>query len=188
MLISASRSRTYPRPHGLIFQTQVNRVVTPGITPHRIDERSQASAHAFMVHSAAPSSGWLRRTAAQCARLAARAQFADFVQVARSRFCRAALRACGNRVVEVVSALDASRLLGRLLAVDPLLQRELNMRLLIRFTAPRLPRSTAIRSRCRRRRFSCEPHQTRSSTTAGAGVARILRSAKYPEITPRSSS
>ena len=91
---------------------------------------------AFMVHSAAPSPGWLARAIELGSRLIRENRFVDFVKFIRSRLWRAMLRLSQDRLVSVLRSTRQSGWLQHVLAIDPLFEHELSMRLLIQSAAP----------------------------------------------------
>jgi thioesterase domain-containing protein len=90
---------------------------------------------AFMVHSAAPSPGWLMRALELGSRLIRENRPTDFAKFVRSRLWRAILRLSQDRLVRALRA-EQSGWVQRILAIDPLFERETSMRLLIRSIAP----------------------------------------------------
>jgi thioesterase domain-containing protein len=92
---------------------------------------------AFMLHSAAPSPGWLARAFALGSSLICEKRIVDFVKFVRSRFWRAMLRLSQDRlVVAILRKAKQSSRLQKIIAIDPLFEHELSMRLLLRSVAP----------------------------------------------------
>lgn len=91
---------------------------------------------AFMVHSAAPSPGWLARAIELGSRLIRENRFVDFAKLIRSRLWRAMFRLLQHRLVSIIRRAAQSGWLQHVLAVDPLFEHELSMRLLIQSVAP----------------------------------------------------
>jgi thioesterase domain-containing protein len=91
---------------------------------------------AFMVHSAAPSSGWLIRALELCSRLIREKRLVDLAKFVRSRLWRTLLRLSQERLVSILRKAKRSDWPPHILAIDPLFEHELNMRLLIRSIAP----------------------------------------------------
>ncbi len=91
---------------------------------------------AFMVHSAAPSPGWLARAFELGSRLIRERRVVDFVKFVRSRLWRAMLRLSQDRLVHLLRSAAPSAWLQHILAIDPLFEHELSLRLLLRSVAP----------------------------------------------------
>jgi thioesterase domain-containing protein len=90
---------------------------------------------AFMIASSAPSAGWKGRAFAQGIEMLRRQRFADFIGFLRSKFWRALVRFSGKRL-SCLLRITPSSLLSAIFALDPMLEDEVSMRLLIRKAAP----------------------------------------------------
>jgi thioesterase domain-containing protein len=90
----------------------------------------------FMPVSTAPSAGWTGRAAAEGLGLLFRRRFGEFVPFLRSKFWRALIRLGGGRLPRLLQQSSAAKWLPSFLAVDPMLEQELSMRLLIREVTP----------------------------------------------------
>ena len=90
----------------------------------------------FMVSSAAASPGWKGRALKRSLILLRERRLGPFVSYFRSLFWRLLMRAAGHRLPALVRLFAPSGRLPRICRVDPLLEKELSMRLLIRKTAP----------------------------------------------------
>jgi thioesterase domain-containing protein len=90
----------------------------------------------FMISSAEPSAGWQTRAVAQVFDLIRKRRVLELMQFARSRFWRALFRLAGNRMPGLLRAATHNGRLPAFSTIDPLFEPELNMRLLIRATAP----------------------------------------------------
>lgn len=123
---------------GLSLGGHLGYVIAAKLQEYGRDISSFCAVDAFTVHSTAPSAGWFKRTMVLCAGLLAKRNFAELALVIRTRFWRAVLRLCQARLINVIRMLEAYGLADSLLKADPLLEGELNMRLLIQLTAPSL--------------------------------------------------
>jgi thioesterase domain-containing protein len=92
----------------------------------------------FMVVSAAPSSGWPRRAIQLAWRLLGEVRLMDFGRFIRSRLWRAMLRFSQDSLIGLLRRTDRYGRFCNISAVDPILEHELNIRLLIRTAAPGL--------------------------------------------------
>jgi thioesterase domain-containing protein len=90
----------------------------------------------FMIVSAAPSAGWQRRALDQALELWGRRSFGDLARFLRSLFWRALLRLAHGRLPSLLLRLTSGDRLPSVSALDPIFEKELSMRLLIRATAP----------------------------------------------------
>ena len=90
----------------------------------------------FMMSSSAASAGWINRALVLAVRLVRDQRFDEFGQFLRSRFWRALLRLWQSRITGLFRSYAASGKRFRLFALDPLLEKELSMRLLIQHAAP----------------------------------------------------
>ncbi len=87
----------------------------------------------FMVVSSEPSSGWKSRALDEGLGLLRERRLGDFVEFLKSKFWRTLLRIAGSRLLNLLRRFSFDRVP---LISDPILERELNMRLLVRETAP----------------------------------------------------
>jgi thioesterase domain-containing protein len=90
----------------------------------------------FMIVSAEPSAGWKGRALAEGLELLRGRRFGEFIRFVRSKFWRAMLRLAGNRLPGLLQRFSPSGKLPSVSAFDPIFERELTMRLLVRETAP----------------------------------------------------
>ena len=90
----------------------------------------------FMVSSAAPSTGWKGRALSRGWELLRRRRTAEFTRFLRSRFWRALLRLPRGFLPGLFRRFSVSGRLPAILALDPIFESELSMRLLIRLAAP----------------------------------------------------
>ncbi len=91
---------------------------------------------AFIVRSAAPTTGWLGRALKLGSRLVRERRMADFAKFVRSRLWRAMLRLSQEHLVGILRRAKPSGRLHQSFAADPVLEHELSMRFLIRLAAP----------------------------------------------------
>jgi thioesterase domain-containing protein len=91
---------------------------------------------AFMITSAEPSAGWWGRALMEALELVRNRRFIELIRFSRSKFWRAFLRACGGFVPRLFRTFAVSNRPATVPALDPILESELNIRLLIRLTAP----------------------------------------------------
>jgi thioesterase domain-containing protein len=90
----------------------------------------------FMVSSAAPNKGWVRRALADATDLLRKRRFREFVQQIFSKFWRALLRLAGGRLAGLIRRVGSSKPPTAEAKSRSLFEVELSMRLLIRATAP----------------------------------------------------
>jgi thioesterase domain-containing protein len=90
----------------------------------------------FMIASSGPSAGWKRRALAEGVELIAKGRFGEFAHFLRSKFWRALIRLAGGRLPWLLQRLRSTGWSGSLASVDPILEKEISMRLLIREAAP----------------------------------------------------
>ncbi len=90
----------------------------------------------FMIRSSGPSSGWKQRAMGLGLELLSEGRFGEFAAFLRSRLWRGLIRASGRQLPSLLRS-PAGKLIS-LLALDPIFEQELRMRLLIRATAPLL--------------------------------------------------
>jgi len=89
----------------------------------------------FVTTSASPMAGWKGRALQAGAALLRNRRFDEFGRFLRSRFWRGSLRLAGRRLTNVFRRVAPSGRLPWILAIDPIFERELSMRLLIREVA-----------------------------------------------------
>ena len=89
----------------------------------------------FMIVSAEPSAGWKGRALAEALELLRGRRFGEFMRFVRSKFWRALLRLAGSRLPGLLQRFSSGRS-PSVSAFDPIFERELSMRLLVRETAP----------------------------------------------------
>jgi thioesterase domain-containing protein len=90
----------------------------------------------FMFASSNPSVGWKGRALAEVVEIVRRGRPLEFVRFLRSRFWRALVRLAGSRLEGLLRKMSSANGMNILSAVDPILEEELSMRLLIKLTAP----------------------------------------------------
>jgi thioesterase domain-containing protein len=90
----------------------------------------------FMIVSAEPSAGWQGRALAEGLELLRGRRFSEFIRFVRSKFWRALLRLAGSRLPRLLQAFSSSGQHPSVSGLDPIFERELTMRLLVRETAP----------------------------------------------------
>jgi thioesterase domain-containing protein len=90
----------------------------------------------FMIASAKPSAGWKGRALAQGWELMRKRRIGELMLFMRSKFWRALLRFSGNRLPSLVQRFALFHRLPSVSILDPMLEEELSMRLLIREVAP----------------------------------------------------
>jgi thioesterase domain-containing protein len=88
----------------------------------------------MMIESSGPSAGWRRRALEQALEHLRERHLSDLVRFIRSRFWRSLVRALGDRLPWMAQRCSAR--LPLVSALDPLFERELSMRLLLRTVAP----------------------------------------------------
>jgi thioesterase domain-containing protein len=90
----------------------------------------------FMITSSAPSAGWKARALEQGFALLRKRRFSELRQFFRSKFWRLLIRLAGGRLTLFLQSAFSARWFPSVLALDPLAEEELSMRLLVRTTAP----------------------------------------------------
>ena len=90
----------------------------------------------FMMSTAAVSDGWSRRALMLASRLILGLRFAEFREFIRTRFWRAWLRMLGGTLPGLLRNYAASGRQPWFFKLDPSLEQELSMRLLIEHAAP----------------------------------------------------
>jgi thioesterase domain-containing protein len=90
----------------------------------------------FMIASSEPSAGWQGRNLAQGLELLRKRRIGEFIRFVRSLFWRALLRLARGRLPNLLRRFSSSGRLPSVSTFDPLFERELSMRLLIREAAP----------------------------------------------------
>jgi thioesterase domain-containing protein len=83
----------------------------------------------FMFTCAGPSEGWQRRALAEAMELLRARRMGEFIRFVQSRFWRALLRLASGRLPKLFSSSSEA-------PMDPVLEGELSMRLLVREAAP----------------------------------------------------
>jgi thioesterase domain-containing protein len=92
----------------------------------------------FMIASSQPSAGWRGRALSQGLELLRRRRYGEFVRFLRSKLWRALARLAGSRLPWLMRRTPTS-LWSAVLALDPIFEEEMSMRLLIREAAPWIP-------------------------------------------------
>jgi thioesterase domain-containing protein len=90
----------------------------------------------FMITSAGPSSGWQGRALKEVLELIRKRRFGELLEFVRSRFWRALLRLSGAKAAGLMRRFAPAGRHSEVSQLDPVLENELSMRLLIRGTAP----------------------------------------------------
>jgi thioesterase domain-containing protein len=90
----------------------------------------------FGITSAAPMAGWKGRALKAGASLLRDRRMGEFGRFLRSKFWRALFRLSGDQLKAAIRTLAPSGRLPKIFEVDPILEAELNMRLLLKETAP----------------------------------------------------
>lgn len=90
----------------------------------------------FMIESEAPSEGWKGRALAEGMELLRKRRMGEFVAFVRSKFWRAVIRLTHGRLAPLMRRFSSSGSGSAVSAIDPVLEQELSMRLLLRETAP----------------------------------------------------
>lgn len=90
----------------------------------------------FMFASSAPSAEWKRRALEQGFELLRKHRFNELAEFMRSKFWRTWIRLAGDRLPLFLRGVASVKWLPSALAVDPLVEGELSMRMLVRTTAP----------------------------------------------------
>jgi thioesterase domain-containing protein len=93
----------------------------------------------FMIDSSGPSEGWQSRALAQALDLLGKGRLGKIMRFVRSRFWRALFRLSGSRLTGMIRVSAASGRLPWILALDPIAEEELSMRLLLSKVAPWVP-------------------------------------------------
>ncbi len=90
----------------------------------------------FMVSSAAPNKGWVRRALRDALELVKKRQFEEFIRTLLSKFWRALLRLAGGRLSGLIRRFACAGAGANDAKPESVLEFELSMRLLIRALAP----------------------------------------------------
>jgi thioesterase domain-containing protein len=90
----------------------------------------------FMIDSSGPSDGWQSRAMAMGLDLLRKGDLGKISRFVRSKFWRAIFRLAGGRLIAMLRRAAASGRLPWFLAIDPIAEEELSMRLLLRAVAP----------------------------------------------------
>ncbi|MGC2774793.1 MAG: thioesterase domain-containing protein [Bradyrhizobium sp.] len=88
----------------------------------------------MMIESSGPSAGWTQRALELALDQLRQRRLGDLGRFMRSRVWRGLARACGDRLPRIAQRCSAS--VSVAVALDPIFEQELNMRLLIRTVAP----------------------------------------------------
>lgn len=87
----------------------------------------------FMIDSSEPSAGWKGRAFSQALELLQKGRFGEFIEFTRSRFWRFLIRLASGRLPKLLGRFSSA---SQTSVLDPILQQELSMRLLLREVAP----------------------------------------------------
>jgi thioesterase domain-containing protein len=90
----------------------------------------------FMITSSEPRPGWKKRHLEEGLRLLRERRFHDVATFLRSRFWRAQLRLLGDRAPGLLRRLARSERRPAFAGLDPILEKEMDMRFLMREVAP----------------------------------------------------
>jgi thioesterase domain-containing protein len=90
----------------------------------------------FMIFSSKPTAAWKGRALAQGFELLRGRRFGEFTSFVRSKFWRGLIRLAGRRLPSLLRGYSSSSWLPSVSAFDPIFEKELSMRLLIRAVAP----------------------------------------------------
>jgi thioesterase domain-containing protein len=90
----------------------------------------------FMFASSEPSSGWKGRALEEGFELLRKRRIGELTNFLRSKFWRAMVRLAGSRLPGLVRKFSSSSRLPTVFAFDPIVEKELSMRLLVRELAP----------------------------------------------------
>jgi thioesterase domain-containing protein len=90
----------------------------------------------FMFASSGPLPGWKGRALEQGFELLRQRRILEFASFLRFKFWRALVRLAGSRLPGLLKAFPFSSRSSSVLAIDPVFDKELSMRLLIRTVAP----------------------------------------------------
>lgn len=93
-----------------------------------------------MITTAAPTPGWKGRAIAEALEILRRGRFGEMLRFARSKFWRTLLRAVGGALPKLLGKAAAIGWLSHALEIDPILKRELDIRMMARELAPWLAR------------------------------------------------
>lgn len=105
----------------------------------RLQERGREVAglcaiDSFMYQSDAPNPDWKKRAVAEALMLLRERRFAELSEFVRSRFWRALMRLSEGRLENIMRKLPRRKSTAQ--TMDPLLEKEMNLRLLLRVTTP----------------------------------------------------
>ncbi|WP_426424867.1 thioesterase domain-containing protein [Bradyrhizobium genosp. A] len=90
----------------------------------------------FMVATAAPTPGWRNRALTEFVETIGRRRFGDLHILCRSKLWRAVLRATGNMLPALLRRASGLGWAVRVLEIDPILKRELDIRMMARECIP----------------------------------------------------
>jgi thioesterase domain-containing protein len=94
----------------------------------------------FMVTTAEPTPGWKDRALSEALEILRQGRVRELLWFVRSKFWRAALRGAGDRLPHLLRKLSHIAWLSHALDIDPILTRELDVRMMAREVAPWLAR------------------------------------------------
>lgn len=100
------------------------------------DIASLCAIDSFIITSSKPSAGWMGRALEEGGELLRKRRFREFVSFLRSKFWRSIVRLAGGRLSDVVRRFSSADQLPGVFALDPVMEGELSMRLLVRQLAP----------------------------------------------------
>lgn len=90
----------------------------------------------FMIEDSAPGEGWQGRALAEALELLRNGRLIAFSEFLRSRFWRALLRLANNRLPQLIRTFSSASGRFSVTKLDPILEAEVSMRLLMREAAP----------------------------------------------------
>jgi thioesterase domain-containing protein len=89
----------------------------------------------FMIESHEPSADWKSRAFSEAVEILRKGRIREVAGFMRSKFWRGVFRLAGSRLGSLIQGLSSSRLLS-LCALDPIFEKELNLRLLVQAVVP----------------------------------------------------
>ena len=89
----------------------------------------------FMIESLGPSAEWKTRALSEALKILRKGHLREFNRFIRSKFWRGLFRLAGSRLRSLIRGFSSSRLRS-VCAFDPILEKELNLRLLTQAMAP----------------------------------------------------
>src|SRR5579883_1038142 len=87
----------------------------------------------FMIDSLGPSAGWKSRALSESLAILRKGHFREFTRFIRSKIWRGMIRLAGSRLPSLIQGVPFS---GLIITYDPILEKELNLRLLTRAVVP----------------------------------------------------